>query len=74
MTKAVVWRCSLEQVFLKYLQNFKENISWGDVFGKVTGWMMKAYKFVKKRLQHRGFPVNFAIFLKMFICRTPVSG
>ena len=55
MTKAVVWICSMEQVFLKYMQNFKENTSWGDFLSKVAGWMMKAYKFVKKRFQKRVF-------------------
>ena len=34
---------------------------------------LQAFKFVKKRLQHRSFPVNIAKFLRTFLYKTPVA-
>ena len=47
-------RCSIKKAVLKN-------------FAKFTGKQLKACNFIKKRLQHRCFPVNIAKFL-----RTPI--
>ena len=48
-SETVVWRCSVKKVFLKIMQNSQENIC--------------VWVFIKKRFQHRCFPVNFEKFL-----------
>ena len=57
-------------MFLENSQNLQENtcqVTWvGSFFKKVAGWSLQLY--LKKRLWHRCFPVNFAKFL-----RTPFS-
>ena len=76
-TKAVVWRCSIEKVFLEVLQNSLENTSARVSFLiKLQTFLIRAeywdlriqYGFgrpatvLKKRLWHRCFSVNFIIF------------
>ena len=39
------------------------------LFNKVAGF--QTYNFIKKRLQHRCFPMKFAKFLRKFFYRTP---
>ena len=41
-----------------------------SLFNKVAD--LKAYNFIKKRFQHRCFPVTIAKFLKAFFYRTPL--
>ena len=52
------WRCSVGKVFLKILQISQENTCVGMLLTKFVK------SFIKKRLQHRCFPVNFAKFLR----------
>ena len=54
-------RCSVEKVFLKFFQISQENTYVGMSLIKFVK------NFIKKRLQHRFFPVKFAKFL-----RTPI--
>ena len=51
-TEALVWRCSVKKVFLKILQISQDF--------KVAG--LRPASLLKKRLWHKCFPVNFAIF------------
>ena len=54
-----------KEVLLKILQYLQENTCVGVFLKQVTG--LQVYNFIKKRLQHRCFPVNIAKFL-----RTPI--
>ena len=60
LLEAVVCRCFSKQVFLKISQTSQENFCAGVSFWPV-------YNFIKKRLQHRCFPVKFAKFLRTSI-------
>ena len=59
--EAVIQRCSVEKVFLEIWQNSKENtcvrVSFLISCRRPATWL-------KKRLWHRCFPVNFAKFLR----------
>ena len=55
-------RCSIKKVFLKILQISQENTFVGVSFNKVVG--LKACNFIKKRLQHKCFPVNNVKFFR----------
>ena len=71
-TQASVRACSTKYVFLKILENVKEN-TYAKVLFLEKIAHHQACKFIKKRLQHRYFNVNFAKLLKT-LCRTlPVS-
>ena len=61
-TEAVLRRCTSEQVFLKIWQCSQKNTCFGAFFNKYPG--LKACNFIKKRLQHRCFPVKFAKLLR----------
>ena len=61
ISEAVVRRCSVKKVSLKVLQNSQE-----DTYLKKSFWH-DACNFIKKRLQHRCFLVNFTKFV-----RTPI--
>ena len=53
----------LKIVVLKYFAIFTgKHLCWSLFFNKVTG--LKTCNFIKKRLQHRCFPVNIAKFLR----------
>ena len=54
-------RCSINKVFLKILQNSLKNTFLKSLFNKVAGW--KPVTLLKKRLQHRCFPVNLVKYL-----------
>ena len=43
-----------------------------SLFSKVAS--LEAYKFIKKRLQHRCFPVNIANFLRKFYLKNTTGG
>ena len=59
LIEAAVCRSSSKQVILKILQYSQESAMFKSLFNKV------ALKFfIKKRLQHRNFPVNIAQFLR----------
>ena len=59
VSEAAVCRCSSKQMILKIPQYSQENTCVGMSFSKI------ALKFfIKKRLQHRYFPVNIAKFLR----------
>ena len=63
MSEAVVWRCSVEKVFLEISQNsHKKACARVSFFSKVTG--QRPATLLKKRLWHRSFPVTFAKFLR----------
>ena len=47
----------------------EKQLCWSLFLNKVAG--LKAYNFIKKRLQHTCFPVSIAKFLKTFFYRTP---
>ena len=49
------WRCSIKEGVLKNFTKFTEkHLCWS---------FLRTYNFIKKRLQHRYFPVSFAKFL-----------
>ena len=68
--EAVVRRCSVKNVLLKILQNSQGNNYARVLFLKKLQAL--ACNFIKKRLQHSCFPVNFATFLKTSFCKTPL--
>ena len=54
-------RCSIKKGALKNLARFAgKHMCWGLFFNKVAS--LRPTTLLKKRLQHRGFPVNFAKF------------
>ena len=56
-------RCSIKKGVLKNLTKFTEKyLCWSLYFNKVVG--LTPATLLKKRLQHRCFPVNFANFLR----------
>ena len=57
-------RCSVKKVFLKVSQVSQKTPVLESLFNKVTGFQVN---YIKKRIQHRCFPVNNAKFL-----RTPI--
>ena len=57
----VVWRCSLEKMFLKISQNLQENTS-----ARISFLIkVQVATLSKKRLWQRFYPVNFVEFLRM---------
>ena len=63
LSEAVIRRCSSKQLVLKLLLYSQENTPvLESLFNKVAS--LKACNFIKKRLQHRCFPVNIARFLR----------
>ena len=60
-TEAIAQRCSAKKVFLEILQNSQENTSARVSF--LIKLQASACNFIKKRLWHRCFPVNYAKFL-----------
>ena len=62
-SETVVRRCSVKQVFLKKFLKFTgKHLCQSLFFNKVAS--LRAATLSKKRLWHRGFPVNFANFLR----------
>ena len=59
---SLVWRCSIEKVFLEILQNSQENTCAGVSF--LIKLQARPATLLKKKLWHRCFPVNFAKFLR----------
>ena len=59
--EAVIHRCSSKQVFIKILQISQEN---------TYVVVPQVCNFIKKRLQHRCFPVKFAKFLRTSLTTT----
>ena len=55
-------KCSIIKMFLKYSQYSQENTCVGVFFNKVAG--LRLANVLKKRLQHRCFPVNVAELFK----------
>ena len=70
--KAVVRRYFSKQVFLKVSQISQENTFAAVPFNKVTG--LKAWNFIKKKLQHRCFPVKFAKCLRTYFLQNTSGG
>ena len=62
---AVSGKCSSDQVFLKFSQISQEKSSVGVSFQE-NYLSEKVCNFIKKRLQHRCFPVKFSKFLRKF--------
>ena len=67
-----------EVISTKFLQNTgKSKSSHSQMFFKIlsifTGKHLKACNFIKKRLQHRCFPVNIAKLLRTVFYRTPMA-
>ena len=58
-------RYSVKKVFLKISQFHRKTPLLENLFNKFVG--LQIYNFIKKRLQHRCFPLKFARFL-----RTPI--
>ena len=56
--EAVVWKCSVEKVFLKFSQYSQENTC------TRVSFLMGLATLLKKRLWHRCFTVNFAKFVR----------
>ena len=66
-------RCFIKKVVLKKFAIFTGKYLCRSIFfNKVAG--LWACNFIKKRLQHRCFPVNIVKFLRAPILRTAVSG
>ena len=63
--EAVAQRCSEKKLLLKLCAEFTGKHLCQSLFNKVAG--LQTCNFIKKRLQYRCFPVNFATFL-----RTPI--
>ena len=59
-TEATICRRFSRKLFLKILEYSQENTCVGGIFNSVAG--LKTCNFIKKRLQHRHFPVNIAKF------------
>ena len=59
--EAVVHRCSEKKLLLKLRAEFTGKQLCRSLFNKVAG--LQTCNFIKKRLQHKCFPVNFAKFL-----------
>ena len=59
--EAVVQGCSERKLLLKLCAEFTEKHLCWSLFDKVTG--LQTCNFIKKRLQYRCIPVNFAKFL-----------
>ena len=59
--KAVVRRCSVNKLFLEISQTSQENTC-------------ARFSFLKKRLWHRCFPVNFAKFLRTSFLQNTFGG
>ena len=66
--ETVTWRCSWKRYCYKFHKIHKKNLCQSLFFNKVAD---QACNFIKKRLWHRCFPVNFAKFLKTSFYRTP---
>ena len=60
-------RCSAKKVLLKISQVSQESSVLEFLFNKVAG--LQACNFIKKKLQHRCFPVRFVKFLRRPILR-----
>ena len=71
LSEAVVRTCSVKKMFLKISQTSQENTCVGVSFLK--SYRPEGYNFIKQRLQHRCFPVNFAKFLKNLFCRATAN-
>ena len=68
-TKSSHRRCSLKKGVLKnFAKSTGKHLCWSLFFHNVTG--QKAAALLKKRLQHRCFPVNFSKFLRNLFQRT----
>ena len=61
-TEAVVSKCSLNKLFLKFSKFHRKATVLESLFDKVG--RLKACNFIKIRLQHKSFPMKFAKFLK----------
>ena len=64
-------RYSVKKVFLKISQISQENTCAGLFLNKAAA--LQACNLIKKRLQHRCFPVKFAKFLRRPIWRTSAN-
>ena len=63
--EAVVWRCSVEKVFIDILQNSQENTCARVSFlTKLQALGLRPATLLRKRLWHGCFPVSFAKFLR----------
>ena len=58
VSEEVTQKCSLKEVFLNFLQNLEGNTCCEKHL------FLQACNFIKKRLQHRCFPVNSKLFLE----------
>ena len=61
-------RCSIKNLFFKILCIHRKTLVLEPLFNKVAG--LHACSFIKKRLQHRCFPMNTARFLRTPILRS----
>ena len=58
-------RCSMKKVLLWASRNSQENTCAGvSIFIKSQAWGLRPATLLKKKLWHRHFPVDFAIFLR----------
>ena len=58
--RSIHWSCSVKKGVLRNFANFTGKQLWWSLF--LTG--LKACNFIKKRLQHRCFPLEFKKFLR----------
>ena len=61
-------RCFIKRLFLRILQCSHESTCLGVSFNKAAG--LKTSNFIKKRLQHRCFPVSIAKFLRTTVLKS----
>ena len=67
-TEAVIQRYSVKKVFLEISQNSQE------ISARVSFLIKLQASFIKKRLWHRWFPVNFAKFLRHLFLQNTTGG
>ena len=71
-TEAIVVRCSVKKVFLKISKIHRKTTVLEIRFNKSLGLRPLAI-FIKKRLQHRFFSLNFVKFIKTPFYRIPTG-
>ena len=68
-TRSSHWKCSTKNVFLKFFVKFTgKHLCWSHFFNEVA--CLGSITLLRKRLQHRCFPVNFTKSSKQLFYRT----
>ena len=71
--KSIINRWSIKKLFLKNFAIFTGNhLCWSHFFNENLG--LQSCSLIKKRLQHRCFPVNITKFLRIPVLKTSMNG